>query len=118
MQNNILENLYTYCATVIDVHDGDTITVNIDLGLNTWQHGVKIRFSRINAPEINTDDGRVSYADLHILLMAKQVIIQTEKDKREKYGRLLGEVWIKDGEEWVNVNNLMVARGLATYRKY
>ncbi len=118
MQNNILENLYTYCATVIDVHDGDTITVNIDLGLSTWHHKVKIRLSRINAPEIKTDEGRISYAELHILVMGKQIIIQTEKDKHEKYGRLLGEIWIKEKEGWVNVNDLMVVRGWAVYKKY
>ncbi len=46
------ENLYHYRAVVVSVYDGDTCTVDIDLGLNTWVRGEKLRLYRINAPEL------------------------------------------------------------------
>ena len=46
------ENLYYYRAVVVSVYDGDTCTVDIDLGLNTWVRGEKLRLYRINAPEL------------------------------------------------------------------
>ena len=45
-------NLYQYKAFVTKVYDGDTITVEIDLGFKTSVKGEKIRLSRINAPEL------------------------------------------------------------------
>ena len=44
--------LYTYKANVTAVYDGDTCTVDIDLGLHTWVRNEKIRLYGINAPEI------------------------------------------------------------------
>ncbi len=44
--------LYNYKAVVKSVYDGDTCTVDIDLGLGTWVHGEKLRLYRINAPEV------------------------------------------------------------------
>ena len=46
------EHLYYYRALVRSVYDGDTCTMDIDLGLGTWIHGEKIRLLRINAPEL------------------------------------------------------------------
>lgn len=43
--------LYKYCAKVMSVYDGDTIRVDIDLGLKTWIKNESIRLNRINAPE-------------------------------------------------------------------
>ena len=39
--------LYQYNAVVTSVYDGDSCTVDIDLGLHTWIHGEKIRLIRI-----------------------------------------------------------------------
>jgi len=40
------EHLYYYRAEVQSVYDGDTCTLNIDLGLGTWAHHEKIRLAR------------------------------------------------------------------------
>lgn len=45
-------SLYHYRAIVKEVHDGDTITVDIDLGFHTWIHDEHIRLAQINAPEV------------------------------------------------------------------
>lgn len=44
--------LYHYKAKIVEVYDGDTCTIDIDLGLHTWIKGEKIRLTRINAPEL------------------------------------------------------------------
>jgi micrococcal nuclease len=44
--------MYTYKAAVIDVTDGDTIVVDIDLGFGVWLRKQSIRMAKINAPEL------------------------------------------------------------------
>ena len=75
--------LYNYNAVVTEVYDGDTITVDIDLGLHTWIRGEKIRFSRINAPELRGEErskGLISRDYLRNLILNKEIIIETIKD--------------------------------------
>lgn len=116
------EFLYHYKAVVVDVYDGDTCTVDIDLGLYTWIKGEKIRLNRINAPEVRGKTkakGIKSRDHLRKMILGKDVLIQTVKDKKEKYGRFLGEVWLigKNGNR-INVNDEMVKAGMAVYQKY
>lgn len=117
-------NFYTYKATVTDVYDGDSITVNIDLGFWIIMHEQKIRLYGINAPEIKGIDrekGLQSKEWLKNKILGKTIILQTIKDKSEKYGRLLGviylpEISINEGIEttiYTNINELMVKQGLA-----
>ena len=44
--------LYEYKATITDVHDGDTVTADVDLGFHTWIHEEKFRLLGIDAPEV------------------------------------------------------------------
>lgn len=114
--------LYQYNAFVTSVYDGDTCTVDIDLGLHTWIRGEKIRLMRINAPEIRgkeREKGLLSRDFLKEMILGKRIIIGTFKDEKGKYGRYLGEIWIfNDGEEPVNVNDIMVEKGYAEYHEY
>jgi micrococcal nuclease len=115
------EYLYNYLAKVVSVYDGDTCTVDIDLGLRTWVHNEKLRLSRINAPEVTGVEkpaGLASRDFLRSLIEGKEIHLQTIKDRREKYGRYLAEIYVQQGEEWVNVNDLMVTNGHAVYQDY
>lgn len=117
----IPNKLYHYRAIVVNVYDGDTINVNIDLGLSTWINDEKIRLARINAPELKSKErekGLKSRDFLRDLLLNKKVIIQTIKDRKEKYGRYLAEIWIEDKGKYINVNDLLVEKKLAKYQKY
>ena len=116
------ENLYYYRATVVSVYDGDTCTVDIDLGLNTWVRGEKLRLYRINAPELRGKErsaGLKSRDFLRNQIDGKKIIIQTIKDRKEKFGRYLAEIWlpIEDGE-MININDLLVTKGFAEYKDY
>ncbi len=87
--------LYSYKAVVRSVYDGDTCTVDIDLGLGTWVHGEKIRLYRINAPEVRGVErpaGLKARDFLRSLIDGKEIFIQTIKDRKGKYGRYLGEI--------------------------
>ena len=115
-------SLYNYRANVVSVYDGDTCTVDIDLGLGVWVRGEKIRLYRINAPEIRgkeREKGLLSRDYLRKLIGGKSILLQTIKDKKGKYGRYLGEIWVEDEKgKWMNVNDEMVKRGMATYKEY
>lgn len=110
------ESLYTYKAICTAVYDGDTITVDIDLGMNIWQREQKIRLLGINTPEMRGADkvaGAAARDYLRSLVLNGEIIVRTVKDKHEKYGRLLGEIWIElDGRE-VNVNRMLLEGGYA-----
>jgi micrococcal nuclease len=115
------ENLYHYRAKVVSVYDGDTCTVDIDLGLHAWVHEEKLRLARINAPELVGEErpaGLAARDFLKSLIDGKEIYLQTIKDKQEKYGRYLAEVFVQQNEARVNVNDLMVQNGHAVYKEY
>lgn len=120
--NTMKKTLYHYKAIVQNVYDGDTCTVDIDLGLHTWIKGEKLRLNRINAPEVTGKErlkGLKSKEYLKSLILNKEVFIETIKDKKEKYGRYLAEVWLEQTpDNFLNINDLMVKNGFAVYKKY
>lgn len=109
--------LYTYKAQVTDVYDGDTITVNVDLGFHTWIHDEKIRLARINAPEVKGKEKEAGIASrdwLRERILGKTILLRTLRDKREKFGRYLGELYLDES----NINDELVTTGHAIYQKY
>jgi micrococcal nuclease len=116
------KNLYHYKAFVTGVYDGDTCTVDIDLGLHVWTRGEKIRLNRINAPEVRgpeKEKGILSRDFLRNKILNKEIILETIKDKDEKYGRYLGEIILVDSTgKKININDLMVKKGFAEFKQY
>jgi len=114
--------LYHYKAKITEVYDGDTCTLDIDLGLNIWNKGEKIRLNRINAPELRGDEkakGLESRDYLRSLILEKEIFIETIKDRKEKYGRYLAEIWLADENgNFNNINDKMVKNGFAKYQQY
>ena len=112
---------YHYRATVTSVYDGDTCTVDLDLGLSITLHKQKICLNRINAPELRGRSqrrGRAARDFLRGVIQEKEVLLQTIKDRKGKYGRYLGEIWLKQGRRMVNVNDLLVTEGHAKFVEY
>lgn len=113
--------LFHYRARVVSVYDGDTCRVDIDLGLGTWIHNESIRLHRINTPEVRgaeREQGLISRDFVRDLIDGKEIFLQTVKDKKGKYGRYLGEIWIEVDGELKCVNDLLVEKGLAEYKEY
>lgn len=111
------QNLYYYRANVVRVYDGDTCTVDLDLGFYCWLKNQKIRLARIDTPELRGSEreaGLRSRDALRKLILDKRVTLQTMRDQREKYGRWLAEIWLEqvDGSV-VNVNDWLLDNGYA-----
>ena len=90
---------YTYKATVVEITDGDTVKVNIDLGFGVFKMNEPIRLNRVYAPEVRGDEKELGLkvkAFLERELLTGGVRLQSIKDKKDKYGRYLGELWIGD----------------------
>jgi len=108
--------LFNYRAIVTGVYDGDSITIDIDLGFNNWKKNQKIRLFGINTPEIRGEErpgGLVARDRLRELILDKEIIITSYKDKSGKYGRWLATVFLKQDGMFENINTLLLAEGLA-----
>ena len=99
-------NAQTIQGKVVRVSDGDTITI-----LDEAKVENKVRLNRIDAPEKKQAFGEVSRK--HLATMVANKVVKVEWAKKDKYGRILGEVFV--GE--VNVNLKMVQDGLAWHFK-
>jgi len=117
--------LYHYRAKVTAVYDGDTCTLDIDLGLGIIARGEKVRLYRINAPEIRGPERPQSLVARDFLrgkIKNKTVLVQTVKgkarDMKGKYGRYLADIWLEEDGSWVNINDLLVQQGHAEYKEY
>lgn len=111
--------MYTYrVRKVHKVVDGDTIDVDIDLGFNVSYYQ-RVRLAGIDTPESRTTDKAEKELGLEVkkklgeyLANAKDVVIRTEKpDSTEKYGRILGWLYIDGAEK--SVNEALIAGGYA-----
>ena len=111
--------MYEYhVKKVTNVVDGDTIDVDIDLGFDI-SFSSRVRLAGIDTPESRTTDKAEKVLGLEAkeyvkskIKDAKDVVIKTEKmDSSEKYGRILGWLFL-DGSK-VSVNEQMIADGYA-----
>ena len=92
-----------FIAKIVDVYDGDTITCKIDLGFKINAYKQKIRLYDIDTPELRGEERErgLYYRDkLREKILHKDIILKTIKDKRGKYGRILGIIYIDD----LNIN--------------
>ena len=103
--------MYEYKAVVTRVVDGDTIKLKIDLGFSIF-HDVTVRMLDYDAPEMRGAEsplGKISKQKLIDLIENKTVIVKTEKDKSDKYGRYLARVYIPDAALGdININYEML----------
>ena len=111
--------MYEYFVEEVkNVVDGDTIDVVIDLGFDIL-FASRVRLAGIDTPESRTTDKAEKALGLEAkeylkkqLKDAKSVVIRTEKmDSSEKYGRILGWVYINGESE--SINNKMINDGYA-----
>lgn len=116
--------MYEYSAKCVSVYDGDTITVDLDLGFNTHRRGIKIRLLGINTPEIRGGteatkaEGRRSRDWLEKKILDKEIVLKTYKDKKGKYGRWLGKIFLPGETDKASLNDQMVNLGLAEIANY
>ena len=112
-----LRDPYIYrVKKVIKVVDGDTIDADIDLGFDI-SLTKRVRLSGVDTPESRTTDLKEKALGLevkewlkHKLEGAKDILIKTElPDSTEKYGRILGNLYINN--EALSLNQQMIDEG-------
>jgi len=92
---------------VAKIFDGDTFQT---------RSGMKVRLLGINTPEVRHGTepgeamGREATAALQRLISGKTVRLTLDRERTDRYGRTLAQVWLRDGR-WVN--GLLVAQGFA-----
>jgi micrococcal nuclease len=111
--------MYEYrVKKVTGVVDGDTIDVELDLGFNI-SYSQRVRLAGIDTPESRTTDKKEKALGLEskqrlkdVLSKAQVIVIRTElPDSSEKYGRILGWLFLDGAEK--SVNEALVADGYA-----
>ncbi len=94
--------MYEYKAIITSVYDGDTVTANIDLGFGVVLKKQKLRLYGIDTPEVrgaSKEEGKQVRDLVREKILDKEVLIKTYRDKKGKYGRLLGKLFrIKKSE--------------------
>ena len=125
-----MEPKFEYKAKVLRVVDGDTIDLDIDLGFNAHLKE-RVRLLGVDTPEtfgVRKDSeeykaGMLAKARVEEKLMPITqndfVIVETQKDKKGKYGRYLARIWfLEDPAQhlWRCINDVLLEEGLA--RKY
>ena len=89
---------YTYKALLVRVVDGDTVDVNIDLGFNCWMLE-RVRLEGIDTAEIfgphASPLGQLarSYVITWCAVCPGLLLQSLRYDAREKYGRVLGDIF-------------------------
>ena len=104
---------FIYNAIVDRVVDGDTVDVHLDLGFDCWLRNQRIRLLGVDTPECRTRDE----LEKQFGLLAKSVVegfcpvgqkilIETKVDKNDKFGRILGTLWVDSGS--LNLNQFLI----------
>jgi len=109
--------MYHYPCKIIKVVDGDTVDVDIDLGFGVWMRNQRIRMYGIDAPESRTSNqtekkyGLASKRFLEDMCDDKNgLVLRTHKDKKGKFGRILGELWRTTDYADQSINEYMLEK--------
>jgi endonuclease YncB( thermonuclease family) len=92
-----MSRIHIYQAQIVEVIDGDTFDLMIDLGFNTFTKQ-RMRLYGIDAPEARTQAGkdlRVSIVTKHLFshVIVQSVEAPKSKQFRDKYGRFLAIIY-------------------------
>ena len=108
---------HNYSAKLVRVVDGDTADAMIDLGFKTWVKK-RIRFYGVDAWESRTRNKEEKVKGLAAKAYVKDLLENSDEGKfsiishgRGKYGRVLGELFVKGHES--SVNELLKENGHA-----
>lgn len=122
--------MFEYKARIVRVVDGDTFDAVVDLGFGI-SFKERFRLAGVNTPETygvkkDTEEyklGIKATKEVERLCLNKDVIIQTARDTKGKYGRYIANVFLDlDTESAVfydsNLSDHLVKEGFAQYVAY
>lgn len=88
--------MYEYKATIVNVVDGDTFDMDIDLGFNIHIRE-RVRLLNIDTPEnrgVEKKLGKAVTQYAQKYFEGKEVSLQSSKNKTDSFGRWLAEVYV------------------------
>ncbi len=112
---------YFYHAYVRSVYDGDSMTLDIDMGFGITNK-IKVRLHGIDTPEVRRSKhadaehvkrGKAIRDQVRARILRKRVIVQTFQNKnydsrKGKYGRYLVRVWFPVfAGQWLCLNDVL-----------
>lgn len=124
--------MYEYRAQILSVTDGDTVRLDVDLGFSLRQK-MTLRLYGINTPELHgvadaapgkaardyltslLSNGGQGPAGGPLTMSWKAVTIKTIKDKTDKYGRLLADIYLDKDPESVNLKMVKAGHAVAYF---
>lgn len=104
----MIKPTFHYAATVGRVVDGDTLDVDIDLGMRI-HFKARLRLAHVNCPEKNTPEG-VAAKNYVEGLLPPVTVVMVSTAKPDKYGRALADVQLGDGRD---LAHLLIDGGFA-----
>jgi endonuclease YncB( thermonuclease family) len=108
--------MYEYGINIKRVIDGDTIVADIDLGFGTWLSDKHIRLHGVNAPEKNTPEGVFAkkFTESWLTHDTAVYILSVIEHKSDKYGRILGNVYMQVGVTTKSLSEELIKSGNGT----
>lgn len=91
-----------YPARVLSIHDGDTLTVQLDLGFNI-AFTSNARLYGINAPELSTTAGKAALAYVQTLVKPGDAVAVLSHGWDKYGGRFDASVALADGRDLAGV---------------
>ena len=109
----MLNHQYVYKAKIINVVDGDTVDMIVDLGFYTF---IKERFrlSHIDTPELNSPDAeerKKAVEAKNFMSQYNNQDVLIKSSKKDKYGRFLAEIYQLNST--TSINDSLVSNNLA-----
>lgn len=107
--------MYQYNATLLNIVDGDTVDMDVDMGFNV-RIKQRMRLYGINTPELTAADAAIREAAVKAKdFVAANIKVgqsyKIETFKNDKYGRLLVKIRLTSTS---TLNEMLVSAGLAT----
>jgi endonuclease YncB( thermonuclease family) len=89
---------------VARVIDGDTFVTDA---------GERVRIAQIDAPELHTEDGRIAKLYLAAWVEGEIVRLTIHRPARDRYGRTLAKVEMRQSGSWLDVGEVLIKLKLA-----
>lgn len=114
IQDNYIRHVYE----LVDIHDGDTISVIVESGFDGLDR-LKLRLKGINTAELSSETQvRIELANkakefVKDRIEGKKIRIHSEKFKSGGFGRYLATIFYFEDNQWKNLNEELLASHLA-----
>lgn len=108
--------LYCYKAVIASIYDGDTVRVDIDLGLQVWVRNHSVRLTGLDAPEVRGPERPEGLKAKEYLMSlippGTEVHLHLEKSK-DKYGRFIATIYYPHDHS-KSINDMLKEAGFDT----